>query len=626
MSHISKEEYLKEDFDYTKLTKQELRLIMLENNVVNIPPINALKHVIIEAYEAEIHKRIKELSARFKNKNIFQSSREEETETDKKSDGNIDKRNNGLVADLISEMDDKTKNKNKSVFKGKLETKIPFNEKIHKNSYIKDESFSNSQNDFISHNSNRSILTDKSFNNSGLYNVKNCSDKSFSESNRNNKPYSNSLCISTATEDEINEFKGEQLASKNGSFINTETEDEIIKSNRNNKLFSNSLIINKPTEDEINKLKTEQLASKNIFKIPLKNKMSEEIFKEMSKEKINEMPKEKINEIFNEMPKERIKQNQKNTKIVDSLKSLHENKKSMIKYIEDNSFVSKSKDVINTTTKLKKIILRFLKWSTRIFLIMIVALYVYLRFFCPYCGTVQQRGLCVPLPRNTYLDKNNKLVIKKGYKLVKSFINYCSIDNSELTEKNKKINTIVKMLEQIRGKQNYGFDKHLKITLDSLIDSDSLRFSLLNDKRLIIENGFVRARRGTVTLRILLKYYFFKLSKIALPVLLGMLFVKYLLYERKKNQMFYAQANSIAREVFDVLMRQLISSSKTTIFKNYVYELQLKEALEIKDYIWKTVKRIVEANSNVLTEQDEMKKIKWSWIGPIIKKDLVLDN
>lgn len=76
-SKISREEYLREDFDYTRLTKQELRAIMSENNVMDIPPITALKSTITEAYKAHIHDRIdilrKEYETNFSNENIFQS-------------------------------------------------------------------------------------------------------------------------------------------------------------------------------------------------------------------------------------------------------------------------------------------------------------------------------------------------------------------------------------------------------------------------------------------------------------------------------------------------------------------------------------------------------------------------
>lgn len=83
---ISREDYLQEDFDYTRLTKQELRSIMSENNVDEIPPITALKSTILEAYKTHIHDRIsilrKDSESNFSNENIFQSFSSGETPAD----------------------------------------------------------------------------------------------------------------------------------------------------------------------------------------------------------------------------------------------------------------------------------------------------------------------------------------------------------------------------------------------------------------------------------------------------------------------------------------------------------------------------------------------------------------
>lgn len=53
---IPREEYLDKNFDYTKLTKQELRQIISEINLENIPSLTSLKSTILEAYKSSIHK------------------------------------------------------------------------------------------------------------------------------------------------------------------------------------------------------------------------------------------------------------------------------------------------------------------------------------------------------------------------------------------------------------------------------------------------------------------------------------------------------------------------------------------------------------------------------------------
>jgi len=69
---LLKKEYLNKNFDYEKLTKQELRSIMAENNVEDIPPLTALKSVIIKAYKKNIYDKIESLKENFSSENIFQ--------------------------------------------------------------------------------------------------------------------------------------------------------------------------------------------------------------------------------------------------------------------------------------------------------------------------------------------------------------------------------------------------------------------------------------------------------------------------------------------------------------------------------------------------------------------------
>lgn len=64
---ILPEEYLNRDFDYTKLTKTQLRRIMYENGVEVIPPPTAKKLELLEAYRKGIHDRIDVLVGKKKN-------------------------------------------------------------------------------------------------------------------------------------------------------------------------------------------------------------------------------------------------------------------------------------------------------------------------------------------------------------------------------------------------------------------------------------------------------------------------------------------------------------------------------------------------------------------------------
>lgn len=83
---VDRSTYLDKKFDYTKLTKEQLRSILFENGVQNIPPITDKKSAYLDVYRKEIHSRIDELSkpvkpdgsdiryvSHFSSENIFQS-------------------------------------------------------------------------------------------------------------------------------------------------------------------------------------------------------------------------------------------------------------------------------------------------------------------------------------------------------------------------------------------------------------------------------------------------------------------------------------------------------------------------------------------------------------------------
>lgn len=77
VKEIPPEEYLKKDFDYSKLTKNQLRKIMHENGVEEIPALTAKKSELLDAYKSSIHNRIDVLRRRgsISSENPFQKSK-----------------------------------------------------------------------------------------------------------------------------------------------------------------------------------------------------------------------------------------------------------------------------------------------------------------------------------------------------------------------------------------------------------------------------------------------------------------------------------------------------------------------------------------------------------------------
>ena len=93
---IENKEFLKEDFDYKKLTKPQLREIMSKLNIEDIPSLYSKKDEILKVYKKQVHDRLKEIdpetltfvkkNRRFSMVNDFQSSAEFKAEPEIKKE------------------------------------------------------------------------------------------------------------------------------------------------------------------------------------------------------------------------------------------------------------------------------------------------------------------------------------------------------------------------------------------------------------------------------------------------------------------------------------------------------------------------------------------------------------
>lgn len=451
---LSKDEYLKKDFDYHKLTKQELRQIMSENNVSEIPPIAALKSVILEAYKKEIHDRIDSLKSKFDSSNIFQ--------TRKTSKKNLNDKNS-------QEKDEVSLSKIGEA--GKIFAQKYFNE----NSLLDQSNYSQ--------------------------NIK-------------------------ANESNIS-LKSEHIG---GSSL-------FIKSKKAND--SNVGPGNKSVEQETNTSR-------------------------ISKERIPIIPVLKRGPIF-------------------------------------------SSGTVNR---------RGFRWSKYFFWLLILALTIYFKFYCPYCSS--QKGVCIPIPPNARLI-DNQLVCDDGYKIVKGIVNICVTDNRIEKEKNRKVLSIIKMLEYLKGDFIYGFVKSSKIKLDLLTSEQDIINRLTKSNKVIVKDGLIEAKDYHLSFRGFLKFYSLQLAKIVVVVFILYLLISYWISKRRKANVLKQQAFSISKEVLDVLNRQLTVHLRSSDYRAFVTEEQIKDALEIKNEVWPYVRSIVERNSNVESGMDERGIPFLKWIGPVLR-------
>lgn len=254
------------------------------------------------------------------------------------------------------------------------------------------------------------------------------------------------------------------------------------------------------------------------------------------------------------------------------------------------------------------------------FILALICFCAYLKFFCPYCKPGNNNNfICIPIPPHTRLVED-RLIVDDGYRLVKNVIDFCVPDKHSEMQILKRVNEYIKLLEYLRGDFTYGFAKSPRIR-SSLISDPKVLNGLEKSGKVVISNGLIEAKAIRVTLRSFVKFYFYFLIKISL-VLLGLsIFLKIYSNKRRTRNQLKSVASAIAKEVLDILNRQIMMSVKSSQFKPNISSEQMRDALEIKDDVWKYVDEIISKNSNVEKSKDLNGQTTWKWIGPVLYKN-----
>ncbi|KAI5149535.1 hypothetical protein ENBRE01_0969 [Enteropsectra breve] len=283
------------------------------------------------------------------------------------------------------------------------------------------------------------------------------------------------------------------------------------------------------------------------------------------------------------------------------INSLHANK--------SNSEITKSNKLV-----------AFIKCMLNISAVLFILLTAYLKYFCPYCTGGE--NVCIPLPQNSYLD-GGILKCKQGYKLNRGFVVYCEQDKTKMAKAEQKAKQIISMLMHAKGEYEYGSGRKYKFGLESIAPETELLELLKHSKEVVLQGTEIYARESKVYFRTVFRYYVIKSLKIIAPMLSLLLVLKIFLYRRRKANEMRKDANVVAKDVFALLSRQLVYSSQSALYKPYLLESQLKDALEIKEDLWRYVKDIVRKNSNVQERKNDGNLLSWTWIGPALyKQDL----
>lgn len=420
---ITREEYLDKNFDYTKLTKQELRQIMSENNIEDIPPITALKSTILEVYKKTIHDNIDTIQGNFSTENIFQKEKRKR----------------------------------------------------------KDESF---------------------------------------------------------IDDSVN--KSTTNASR--SFIDT-----------------SSFLDNTSISQSKNRVDSSSIAAES-------SEINSTAFSHKQKIPFISIPKRKP-----DAPNKQIKK----------------------------CFLS----------------------CKRISMIILLAVTVYFKFFCPYCKPGM--NFCIPVPPHSTVI-NNQLVCNEGYRMFRGICDICVLDTNHENEIIRKVNGYVRMLEYLKGDFKYGFAKSPKMRKTVITDSTVMKM-LHNLPAVIISDEWIEAKNSRISLKILVKFYSIFLIKAFMALVAFIIMIKIVINRRRKASILKTQATAVSKEILDILNRQIIMSVRSSQFKPHVLAQQMRDALDIKEDVWKFVEEIIKKNSNVEKTLDEQGRTTWRWIGPVLYKSESID-
>ncbi|KAF9762666.1 Inner nuclear membrane protein SRC1 [Nosema granulosis] len=234
----------------------------------------------------------------------------------------------------------------------------------------------------------------------------------------------------------------------------------------------------------------------------------------------------------------------------------------------------------------------------------------------PYCSSGD--FFCINIPENGKLV-HGKLACNKGFILRTSlFRDSCVKDDTKEVQMFKTIQTFIKKLEILRGNYVYGFTKNYKMKLENLTTDNDLIGVLRNTPGIVIEDGEIYSSNYRTTLRAFFKFYSTKAFYILIPLLLLVITAHFYQKRRLVNIEHKLSSKKIVKEILNILLRQLIMSTKNARFPSYVFVDQLKDVFVVDPKIWSMVIKSIESNSNVRKEIIENKQI-WEWVGPLIQ-------
>ncbi|KAK6089551.1 hypothetical protein P3W45_001433 [Vairimorpha bombi] len=630
--------YLDKDFDYKKLTKTALKKILFENNI-NVRS-NALKQELIDLYKTNIFDKIDELKLAKrkeveKMENIYQSDRSSVAEID------LNDRSNLLSTERVLR---------KHSASGKA---------IAHNSAIFDEGHNESSSSeikrsasFINTPSKNQTTSKLSFIRNRSNNINISSDEELEKDLK--KPNKYSITKNATPIKKIVTKDQTDIQNKPKSPIKKRMESSLaqkIDFNNQTKKNEHEDILKvkiEPKNITQSRLEQSKIDQRNFEGSKIDQKNAEQIRLEQRRIKQKNPEQGKIQK--KDFEKSRLEQKTpeyKNESPKIDRKPLLSNKEQLKRLIsedmqrrkhDDNSLADSSitnysgtsfsnvESYVTNKTDITEALSDIPVKKSRIYyvIITIILLVVYgILKMLPYSDG--KCFFCVNVPENGKLI-NGKLVCDKGYIYKKSlFKNACMKDDTKEKSRRKLIGEILKKLEFKNGDFMYGRSKTSRMLISDLTTDEEIIQELIQNPNVKIFDKYISSVKYKVSLRAFIHFYSKKMVILLLPLLLFIFTLKYYQTRRRIRRENEEESKRIIKDVLNVLLRQLIISTKNTRFPEYVYIDQLRDVFGDNTDVWNIVQKKVSSNSNVSTIKMD-KRYAWQWIGPILRRKESLEN
>lgn len=246
-----------------------------------------------------------------------------------------------------------------------------------------------------------------------------------------------------------------------------------------------------------------------------------------------------------------------------------------------------------------------------------VCVFVYLRFFCPYCR--DDEFFCIQPPEHSRVV-DGRLVCSEGFVVKRGIMKtYCVKDDRHEREVEREVGRIRRELERRSGDFLYGMAPTRTVTMSLLTRDAEVIERLRKEAGVVVSGDTAHSTSSRISVRTFVRYYARRTAVCVIPLVVAVFVIRTMRsYSRRKRER-HLTARKIVKDVVDVLVRQIYVSAKNANFPSHVYVEQLRDCFGVDRKVWREVEGIVLSNSNI-REIHVVDKKAWEWVGPILYK------